>query len=174
MRVDCDMVVLSMAIVPSTEATDIAKRLRIPTNQHAFFSEVHPKLRPVESLVRGFFLAGCSQSPKDIPETVAQASAAASKVLEMFSQKELLTEPLVAWVDEDQCSACKLCIETCPYEAREFDEEKNAVLVNSALCQGCGSCVAACPTGATRQRNLDDLQLLKMVEVILEHEKEPH
>jgi heterodisulfide reductase subunit A len=171
-RVKCDMVVLSMAIIPSAEALEIAKKLRIPTNAHGFFNEVHPKLRPVESLVRGFYLAGCGQSPKDIPETVAQASAAASKVLEMFSKKELLTEPLIAWVNEDLCVACKTCIDACPYEAREFDEEKKVVTVNEALCQGCGSCVVACAAGATGQRNLADEQLSKMVEVIFAEKEE--
>jgi heterodisulfide reductase subunit A len=159
-------------VVPADEATELAKKLRIPVNEDGFLSEVHPKLRPVESLVRGFFLAGCGQSPKDIPDTVAQASAAASKVLEMFSKKELLAEALIAWVDEDMCAACKLCIEACPYEAREFDEEKKAAIVTEALCQGCGSCVAACPTGATKQKNFDDQQLSRMVEVIFEQEKE--
>jgi len=166
LKLDCDMIVLSMATIPSEDALDLAKRLRISTNQHGFFSEAHPKLRPVESLVRGFYLAGCSQAPKDIPECVAQGSAAASKVLEMFSKKELLTEPLVAYVDEDLCMACKTCIEVCPYDAREFDEQKKIVTVNEALCQGCGSCVVACSSGATQQRNLADEQLLRMVEVI--------
>jgi heterodisulfide reductase subunit A len=169
-RVGCDMVVLSMAIVPSRDAFDLARKLRIQTNEHGFFSEAHPKLRPVESLVRGFFLAGCSQAPKDIPDSVAQASAAAAKVLELFSKKELLTEPMVAWVDEDRCATCMLCIEACPYDARELDEEKKAVIVNEALCQGCGSCVVTCPTGATEQRNLADKQLSRMVEVIFDEQ----
>jgi heterodisulfide reductase subunit A len=172
-RVKCDMVVLSLAVIPTAGAAELARSLRIPANEHGFLTEVHPKLRPVESLVRGFFLSGCSQSPKDIPDTVAQASAAASKVLEMFSRKEILAEPLIACVDDDLCVACKVCIDACPYEAREFDEEKNTVTVSEVLCQGCGSCVAACPTGATQQKNLDDEQLSRMVEAIFEQEEEP-
>ena len=170
-RVRCDMVVLSMAIMPAAGTLELAKALRIPTNEHGFLSEVHPKLRPVESLVRGFFMAGCSQAPKDIPDTVAQASAAASKVLEMFARKEILAEPLTAWVDNDRCVVCKVCIDVCPYEARELDEEKKVVVVSDALCQGCGSCVVACPTGATQQKNLDDEQLTRMVEAIFEEKK---
>ncbi len=154
-RMECDMVIVSMAIVPSGGAVEIARKLRIPTNEHGFFSEVHPKLRPVESLVRGFYLAGCSHAAKDIPESVAQASAAASKVLEIFSKKELLTEPMIAVVNDDLCVACKTCIDACPYDAREFDEEKKTVTVNEALCQGCGSCVVACASGATQQKNRD-------------------
>ena len=168
LRVKCDMVVLSMAIVPSNNAIELAKQLRIQTNAHGFFTEGHPKLRPVESLVPGFFLAGCSQSPKDIPETVAQASAAASKVLEMFSHKELSIEPLIASVNDDLCSACRLCISICPYGAREFDESKNIVTVKESICTGCGCCVAACPTGASQQKNMSDQQISRMVEVIFD------
>jgi heterodisulfide reductase subunit A len=167
MKVRCDMVVLSMAVVPSLNTPELAKKLRIQTNIHGFFNEAHPKLRPVESLVPGFFLAGCAQTPKDIPETVAQASAAASKVLEMFSKKELTAEPMVVTIDEDMCCGCKLCVVTCPYEAREFDEEKNIVRINEALCMGCGCCVAACPSGASQQKNLLEKQISRMVEVIL-------
>jgi len=167
LKVKCDMVVLSMAAIPSLKILDLAKKLRIQTNIHGFFNEAHPKLRPVESLVPGFYLAGCAQTPKDIPETVAQASAAASKVLEMFSKKEITAEPMVVTIDEDMCCGCKLCVVTCPYEAREFDEEKNIVRINEALCMGCGCCVAACPSGASQQKNLVEKQISKMVEVIL-------
>jgi heterodisulfide reductase subunit A len=167
LKVKCDMVVLSTAVVPSMETLELAKKLRIQTNVHGFFNEAHPKLRPVESLVPGFFLAGSAQAPKDIPETIAQASAAASKVLEMFSKKEITAEPMIVAVDEEMCSGCKLCVVSCPYEAREFDEEKKIVKINEALCMGCGSCVAACPSGASQQKNLMEKQLSKMVEVIL-------
>lgn len=167
LKVRCDMVVLSMAVVPSAGASELARNLRIQTNIHGFFNEAHPKLRPVESLVPGFFLAGCAQAPKDIPESVAQASAAASKVLEMFSRKEITAEPMVVVIDEEMCSGCKLCVVTCPYEAREIDEEKNIVRINEALCMGCGCCVAACPSGASQQKNLIEEQISRMVEVIL-------
>jgi len=168
MRVDCDMVVLATPIAPSPAAADLARLLRIHINEHGFFSEAHPKLRPVESLAPGFFMAGCAQGPKDIPETVSQASAAAAKVLEMFSKKELLVEPMVAWVDEDLCSGCQFCISACPYDAREYDEEKKVVRVVEALCKGCGACVAACGTGATQQKNLSDEQITRMVEVLFD------
>jgi heterodisulfide reductase subunit A len=176
-RVPVDMVVVSMAVIPAGETYELTRQLRIPVNEHGFLSEVHPKLRPVESLVRGFYLAGCAQGPKDIPETVAQASAAASKVLEIFAKKELLTEPLIAWVDEDRCVACRLCVDACPYDAREIkderkEDEREVAVVNEALCQGCGACVVACPTGATQQKNFADEQLAKMVEVIFGEQEE--
>jgi heterodisulfide reductase subunit A len=117
------------------------------------------------------YLAGAAQAPKDIPEVVAQASGAASKVLSLFSSEELHHDPLVADVDEEVCSACKLCIPLCPYEARVFDEEKGIVIVNEVLCEGCGSCVAACPSGASQQKNFTDNQILSMVDSILEGEK---
>ncbi|OGC39006.1 hypothetical protein A2Y85_06560 [candidate division WOR-3 bacterium RBG_13_43_14] len=166
-KVVCDMVVLAMAAVPSKGTIDLTRKMRIPVNQQGFLNEAHPKLRPVESLVAGYFLTGCAQGPKDIPETVAQASAAASKVIVMFNMGTLQTEPMIAFVDEDLCCGCRICINTCPYEAREFDESKNVVRVNEALCQQCGCCIAACPSGAAQQRNYTDEQLLKMVEAIL-------
>ena len=165
------MVVLAMAIRPSRGATELAKILKISVDKDGFFSEAHPKLRPVESMVSGMFLAGMAQGPKDIPETVAQASGAASKVLAMFSADELTHDPIVAEVDENVCCGCKLCISQCPYEARIFDEEKGIVIVNEVLCEGCGACIAACPSGAAQQRNFTDEQILSMVDTILEGEK---
>ncbi|MGQ9604318.1 MAG: CoB--CoM heterodisulfide reductase iron-sulfur subunit A family protein, partial [bacterium] len=165
-RYSCDMVVLSTAVVSSPSSSRLAEMLRLPTNQYGFFSEAHAKLRPVESVIRGVFIAGCCQGPKDIPETVSQASATASKVFELLSGETIQTEPMVAWVDEDLCSGCKVCIESCAYKARAYDEEKKVVIVNEALCQGCGACVVACPTRATQQKNLTDQQFIEMVEVV--------
>jgi heterodisulfide reductase subunit A len=166
MRIKFDMVVLAMALIPSAGALNLSKVLRIQADQHGFFSEAHPKLRPVESLVAGFFLAGCAQAPKDIPDTVAQASAAASKVVEMFNKKELLAEPYVAFVDEKLCAGCRVCVAVCPYSARVYADDKKVVTVNEALCQGCGACTVACSSGAAQMKNLKDKQLMKMVEVV--------
>jgi heterodisulfide reductase subunit A len=170
-QIEADMVVLAMAIRPSRGAAELAKILKISVDKDGFFSEAHPKLRPVESMVSGMFLAGVAQGPKDIPETVSQASGAASKVLAMFSSDELTHDPIVAEVNEEICSGCKLCIPQCPYEARIFDEQKGVVIVNEVLCEGCGACIAACPSGAAQQRNFTDEQILSMVDTILEGEK---
>jgi heterodisulfide reductase subunit A len=170
-EIDADMVVLAMAMVPSAGTADVAKKLKIALDKDGFLAEAHPKLRPVESVTAGMYLAGAAQAPKDIPEAVAQASGAASKVLSLFSAEALFHDPIVADVDEEVCSACKLCIPLCPYDARVFDEEKNVVVVNEVLCEGCGSCVAACPSGASQQKNFTDDQIFSMVDIILEGEK---
>jgi len=166
-EIDADMVVLAMAMEPSHKTNQLAKQLKIALDKDGFLSEAHPKLRPVESVTGGLFVAGAGQAPKDIPEAVAQASGAASKVQAMFSSDVLHQEPIVAAVNEDLCSGCKLCIPICPYEARVFDEEKGIVTVNEVLCEGCGSCIAACPSGAAQQKNFTDDQIYSMVDTIL-------
>jgi len=166
-EIDADLVVLATAMRPSKSAEDVAKKLKISRDKDGFLAEAHPKLRPVESVTAGMFLAGAAQAPKDIPEAVAQASGAASKVLAMFSSDELFHDPLVAEVDAEVCSGCKMCIPVCPYDARIFDEEKGIVTVNEILCEGCGACVVACPSGATQQRNFTDDQILSMIDIIL-------
>ncbi|MBC7250117.1 MAG: CoB--CoM heterodisulfide reductase iron-sulfur subunit A family protein [Anaerolineae bacterium] len=166
-EVQADLVVLATAVVPSTGARDLAQRLRVSTDEYGFFSEAHPKLRPVESLTAGIFLAGAAQFPKDIPETVAQASGAAAKVLGLFAQQEMVQEPTIAFVDEELCAGCGLCVAACPYEARVMHSWKPIAVVQTALCQGCGACVVACPNKASSLRNLSTEQLLAMMEPVL-------
>ncbi|MFC1724649.1 4Fe-4S binding protein [candidate division KSB1 bacterium] len=167
-EIQADMVVLATAMVPSAGTEELVKKLKIACSADKFIAEAHPKLRPVESITGGFFLAGCCQAPKDIPEAVAQASGAASKVLNLFSHEEIHQEPIIAVVNEDLCSGCRICVPVCPYSAREFDEEKSIVTVNEVLCEGCGACVAACPSGATSQNNFFDEQIREMIKVTLE------
>lgn len=162
-EIEADLVVLATAVVPRESTAELIKKLRIQTGPNGFLSEAHPKLRPVESINSGFFIAGVAQGPRDIPETVAQASGAACKVISLFSRDHLEQDPAIAWVDEDLCGGCRICISVCPYDAREYDEEKGIATVNEALCEGCGSCVAACACGATQQRNLSDSQIKSMV-----------
>jgi len=166
-QVDADLVVLATAIVPREGAQELGQRLRVGTDEQGFFSEAHPKLRPVESLTAGVFLAGASQFPKDIPETVAQASGAASKVLSLFSQRDMVQEPTIAFVDEELCSGCGLCIPACPYDARSMHDWRHVATVNAALCQGCGACTMICPNKACQVRNLTHRQILAMVEEYL-------
>jgi heterodisulfide reductase subunit A len=166
-EVEADLVVLATATVPRSDALKLGQRLRVGTDEHGFFSEAHPKLRPVESLTAGVFLAGAAQFPKDIPETVAQASGAASKVLSLFSQRQMVQEPTIAYVDPELCSGCGLCIPACPYEAREMHEWQHIAIVNTALCQGCGACTMVCPNKACQVRNLTHQQILSMMEAYL-------
>jgi heterodisulfide reductase subunit A len=167
LEVEADLVVLATATVPRADAPELGQRLRVGTDEHGFFSEAHPKLRPLESLTAGVFLAGAAQFPKDIPETVAQASGAASKVLRLFSQRKMVQEPTIAYVDRDLCSGCGLCIPACPYEARAMHDWQYIATVNAALCQGCGACAMVCPNKACKVRNLTQRQILSMMEAYL-------
>jgi heterodisulfide reductase subunit A len=167
MRVRADLVVLMMASVPSEGSDKLTRLLRVASDESGFFSEAHPKLRPVESLTAGVYLAGACQFPKDIPETVAQASGAASKVLKLFAQPELASEPSVATVDEELCVGCGLCVPACPYDARELHPWKEVATVNAALCQSCGACAVVCRNKATTVRNITPRQVFAMVEAFL-------
>ena len=167
LEVEADLVVLATASVPRAGAQELGQRLRVSTDEHGFFSEAHPKLRPVESLSAGIFLAGAAQFPKDIPEAVAQASGAAAKVLSLFSQRKMVQEPTIAYVDPDICSGCGLCIPSCPYDARLMHDWQHIAVVNTALCQGCAACTMVCPNKACQVRNLTHQQILSMVEAYL-------
>jgi heterodisulfide reductase subunit A len=167
LEVAADLVVLATATVPHAGAKDLGQRLRISVDEHGFFSEAHPKLRPVESLTAGIFLAGAGQFPKDIPETIAQASGAAAKVLQLFSQREMVQEPTIAHVNEELCSGCGLCVAACPYEARAMHLWQPIAVVNQALCQGCSACVAVCPNKACSVHNFDTAQVLAMMDALL-------
>ena len=166
-RLEADMVVLALAAVPSTGSDALARLMRVATDESGFFAEAHPKLRPVESLTAGIYLAGAAQFPKDIPETVAQASGAAAKVLQLFAQREMVAEPTIAVVDEELCAGCGLCVPACPYEARALHPWKKLATVNAALCQSCGACAVVCRNKATTVRNLATRQVLAMIEPML-------
>ncbi|MEE9617142.1 MAG: FAD-dependent oxidoreductase, partial [Anaerolineae bacterium] len=165
-EVAADLVVLATPMTPGRQALELAQTLRVGVDQDGFFSEAHPKLRPVESLTAGVFLAGAAQGPKDIPEAVSQASGAAAKVLKMFSQDEMTQEPTVAYVIEGLCSGCSVCVDACPYEARQIHPVRGIATVNAALCQNCGACVAACPNKASRIHNWTPDQILAMADVV--------
>ena len=159
LHIAADMVVLAAAIEPDKSARPLATMLTASMDTNDFFTEAHPKLRPVESPTAGIFLSGACQGPKDIPETVAQAGAAASKVIGLLSKDKLVGNPCVAHSDENMCTGCSLCERVCPYGAityidKEFKmpdrtvQKRRIALVNDAVCQGCGACTVACPSGA--------------------------
>ncbi len=161
-----DLVVLATPMVAAPGAAELARLLHISANADGFYNEAHPKLRPVESLTAGIFLAGAGQGPKDIPETASQAGAAAAKVLQMFSHADIKGEATIAQVADDLCAACGLCAMACPYGARSLDEVWHVATVNAALCQGCGACAAVCPNKATWVCNWTPAQVLRMADVM--------
>ena len=167
-EVDVDMVVLAMAIRPSEGTFDIVKKLKLATDPYGFVQEAHPKLRPVETLMAGVFIAGAAQAPKDIPDSVAQASAAASKVVSLFSQDVIYHSPIVARVDTEVCAGCGLCRDSCAYDAIEIDLKKKIAKVNEVLCEGCGACSAVCPSGAMTLTNYTKHQIIDILDIATE------
>jgi len=165
-EIEADLVVLAMATVPNPGAKDLARLLNVNTDPYGFIQEAHPKLAPVETLTAGIYLAGTSQAPKDIPHTIYQASGAASKILSLFSRKELIHEPLVAHVDTEICAGCGYCHDNCAYQAVSVDPLLKKAVVNEALCEGCGACATACPSGAIQVKNLDSRQVFDMISVV--------
>jgi heterodisulfide reductase subunit A len=163
-EVPVDMVVLGSGLTARRDTGKVAQIFGISQSADRFFMEAHPKLRPVATNVDGIFLAGCCQGPKDIPDTVAQASAAAAEAMSLATQGEIEVEPTTAWIDPERCAGCKLCIEICPYSAVDFIDSKGISAVNEALCKGCGACAAICPNKAARQNHFTQDQVLAEVE----------
>lgn len=166
-EIAADLVVLATPMAPTPGSADLGQRLHISTDANGFFNEAHPKLRPVETLTAGIYLAGAGQGPKDIPETVSQASGAAAKVLQLFSHDEMTASPLVATVIPELCSACGACVNICPYGARQIHPVWNIATVNAALCQSCGACVVGCPNKASQVHNWRPDQILAMIDEII-------
>jgi heterodisulfide reductase subunit A len=165
-EIKTDLVVLVPALVPRVDAADFARLIHISQSADGFYLEAHPKLRPIDTFTGGIFITGCCQGPKDIQDSVAQASGAAARAANILSKKELESEPLISCVDEELCSGCSTCILICPYNAIELvkEDKKSHAKVNEALCMGCGACVVSCPSGAMQQRGFKDSQLKPMVE----------
>ncbi|MBQ4256052.1 MAG: CoB--CoM heterodisulfide reductase iron-sulfur subunit A family protein, partial [Oscillospiraceae bacterium] len=177
LHIKADMVVLAAAIEPDKSARHLATMLTASMDTNDFFTEAHAKLRPVESPTAGVFLAGVAQGPKDIPETVVQAGAAASKVIGLLSKDQLTGNPCVATPDELMCNGCSSCEKVCPYGAityadKEFRQPDRTVAirrvaqVNPAVCQGCGACTVACPSGAMDLKGFTNKQIMAEVDAI--------
>jgi heterodisulfide reductase subunit A len=166
-EIPVDMVVLGTGLTARRDAEKVAQVFGISRSADGFFMEAHPKLRPVATNVDGIFLAGCCQGPKDIPDTVAQGSAAAAEVMSLITKGEIEVEPTTASIDPELCAGCKLCIEICAYSAIDFIEVKGISAVNGALCKGCGACTAICPNKAARQNHFTQGQVLAEVESLV-------
>jgi len=152
---------------PQADAGGVASCFTVNQKATGFFLERHPKLDPVATPTEGIFVAGCCQSPKDIPDTVAQASAAAARVLAMISKGKITLEAAISAIDEDKCSGCKTCLNLCPFSAISFDEEKKVCQINEALCKGCGVCAGTCPSGAITARQFTNEEIVAQVEGVL-------
>jgi len=166
-EIPVDMVILCNAIEPKRDAAHLARIFGLSRSPDGFFLERHPKLDPVATTTDGLFIAGCAQGPKDIPDSVAQASAAAARMLATISKGVVEIDPIRAEVDEALCSGCRTCVPLCPYNAIEYLEAKKISQVNSTLCKGCGTCVAACPSGAISGYGFTDAQVNAELEGIL-------
>jgi len=166
-QVVADMVVLCTAIETQQDAGKVAQTFSISQKADGFFLERHPKMDPIATMTDGVYVAGCCQGPKDIPDTVSQASAAAAQVLALITKGKVELEAGTAVIDEALCSGCRTCNTLCPYAAITFDEEKKVSNINEALCKGCGVCVAACPSGAISGRHFTTEQLVAELEGML-------
>ncbi len=167
-EVEADLVVLAVGAEASKGSPELAEKLRISYDTYGFFMESHPKLKPVETNTAGVYLAGSCQGPKDIPSSVGQGSAAAAKVLSLFSRNQLESDPQVSMVDIKRCIGCGKCIATCPFgaiEAVDFRGQPKAQVIET-VCQGCGICTATCPQGAIQLQHFTDNQILAEVNAL--------
>ncbi|MFH1865067.1 MAG: 4Fe-4S binding protein, partial [Candidatus Eisenbacteria bacterium] len=171
-RIPSDVVVLSLGMVPKKAETEALRDLlKIPVGSDGFLLERHPKFGPVETNTEGIFLAGCAQSPKDISDSIAQASAVASKIGALLSRDTITLEPVTSVIEARLCRSCGQCVEVCEFNAisiEELPDGRRVAVVNEALCKGCGTCAVICPSGAVSIRHFTDEMIETMVEAYLE------
>jgi heterodisulfide reductase subunit A2 len=166
-RIPVDMVILSVGLEPQVDAQDVRRMFNISCASEGWFLERHPKLAPVSTFTGGVYIAGACQGPKDIPDSVAQAGAAAAEALSLIDSQVVELEPYTAFVLEDDCSGCKSCVPICPYQAISFLEDKKKASINEVLCKGCGTCVASCPSGSIVQNFFEDEEIFEEIEGVL-------
>jgi heterodisulfide reductase subunit A len=166
-EIPADMVVLCCALEPAQGSDTVRRMLNLSQSPDGFLLERHPKLDPTGTASDGIYIAGCAQGPKDIPDTVAQAAGAASRMLGLIARAELQLDPVKAQIDEELCGGCRTCNNLCPYSAIVWHEERKVAEVLDAVCKGCGTCVAACPAGAISGKGFTDEQIYAEIEGIL-------
>ncbi len=164
---ELDMVVLSIGVVPRRDSDAVKQLLTLSRTSDGFFMESHPKLKPVDAPTKGVFLAGCAESPKDIKDSVTQASAAASRAAILLSSPTIKVEAITAVVDEALCTSCGLCAPVCPYGAMTWQKKEPARVI-SAACAGCGTCAAECQYGAITMRHFSDQAIYAMIDAMLD------
>ncbi len=159
-----DMVILSSALQAQPDAKEVAQLFGFGCSSAGFYIERHPKLEPVSTVTDGIFIAGCCQGPKDIPDTVAQAGAAAAGALALVDNRTVKIEPTISYIDPEKCSGCHICVGLCPHNAIVYDAELDAAQVIEAACKGCGVCVSACGSNVPVQRGFTDEQIFAEIE----------
>jgi heterodisulfide reductase subunit A len=168
---DLDMLVLAVGIKPASSTQRLQEMLGLQLNPDGFFLEAHPKLMPVDAATRGLFYAGCAEGPKDIKESVTQASAAAARAIRLMHEGKITSEPITSEVLSERCKSCGRCAEVCPYNAITVDVKKKIpAVVNAAACAGCGTCAAECPFGAITMNHFTDTQILEQVDALFEED----
>jgi heterodisulfide reductase subunit A len=168
-QIETDLVVLATGVQPQLDADEMARKLGISYDGYGFINESHPKLNPVESNTAGILLAGMTVGPKDIPESVSQASAAAAKVLGLLSQPTLLGEAMISWVNPEHCTGCFACEAVCPFNAIDkvtLRDGQQVAQINEGLCKGCGLCASACPGKVITLHGFSDQALLEQMNVL--------
>ncbi len=166
---DLDMLVLAVGIKPAKSTQRLQEMLGLQLTPDGFYLEAHPKLQPVDAATRGIFYAGCAESPKDIKETVTQASAAAVRAIRLMHKGEITTEPITSEISPELCKSCGKCAEVCPYNAITVEiKKKIPAVVNTAACSGCGTCAAECPFDAITMNHFTDAQIQSQVDALLE------
>jgi len=166
-----DMLVLAVGVQPSAKTQKLQEMLGLQLNPDGFFLEAHPKLQPVDAATRGVFYAGCAEGPKDIKESVTQASAAAARAIRLMHRGEIQTEPITSEVAAELCKSCGKCAEVCPYNAITVDvKKKTPAVVNTAACAGCGTCAAECRFGAITMNHFTDVQITNQIDTLLAEE----
>jgi heterodisulfide reductase subunit A len=168
LRVPVDMVILCAAMEARKDTLDVGRIFGVNLGADGFFLEEHPKLGPLNTATDGVFLAGACQGPKDIPDTVAQASGAAGKALSLATRGQVDVLSAISWIDPDICAGCQTCIKLCAYSAVEFDERRGVSVVNEALCKGCGSCAGFCPSGAAQVKHFNEKQVFAELDGIMD------
>ncbi|UCD39217.1 MAG: 4Fe-4S binding protein [Fidelibacterota bacterium] len=166
-EIPVEMIVLCNALEPQHDGERMKQLFSISTSADGFFLEKHPKLDPTATATDGIYIAGCCQGPKDIPDTVAQASSAAARILATIARGEVEVEPIQAVIRPELCSGCRTCNQLCPYHAIFYDQDSGISIVNEAACKGCGTCVAACPSSAATASGFTDQQIFAEIEGLL-------
>ncbi len=164
-----DLVVLSVGLVPSKGTIEIAEMLKLPRSADGFLKEAHPKFRPVDTPIEGIFVAGTAQGPKDIPDTVAQASAAAARAIALMNKGEFEMSPIKAIIDEEKCDGCGECIEHCPVDAIKMNGKAK---INIPICKGCGACISSCPRDAIDLKIFSNDEVTAEIEAALKDKKD--